>query len=303
MQSVNTNVNLHEERKHGMPEFPLEFNIDDTRDYYNNDINWHWHKEFEIVCILEGSVTCHINQSTYDLKQGEVIFINSGTLHRFTSKDYGIITNIIFLPGFLASGESLIYQKYIMPLEKSALSCITFKKEEPWQKQILFLFEKLFFRLTEPEWNELWIRNQVSEIWLSMLEHLNYSQLVPKAVNHTAYSENMLQVMIQYIQMNYETPITLADIAEVANISKNTALRYFQENIGISPVEYLIQYRINMACKMLRETSEKVAYISNHIGYDNVSYFNRIFKKYVGKTPGQYRSVEKQQFRTEYLKM
>lgn len=298
MQTVNTNVHLHEEKKHGMPEFPLEFNVDDTRDYYHNDINWHWHKEFEIVCILEGSVTCHINQSTYDLKQGEGIFINSGVLHRFTSNDYGVITNIIFLPGFLASGESLVYQKYIMPLEKSVLSCVTFKKEEIWQKQMLLLLEKLFLRLAEPEWNELWIRNQVSKMWLIMMEHLDHRQLVPKAVDHTAHSENMLQVMIQYIQMNYGMPITLADIADAASISKNTALRYFQENIGISPVEYLIQYRISMACKMLRETSEKIAYISDRAGYDNVSYFNRIFKKYVGKTPGQYRSVEKQHFRT-----
>ena len=73
-------------------------------------------------------------------------------------------------------------------------------------------------------------------------------------------------------------------------ISKNTALRYFQENIGISPVEYLMQYRLNNACKMLRETSEKITYIAGCAGYDNVSYFNRIFKKYVGKTPSQYRA-------------
>lgn len=44
------------------------------------------------------------------------------------------------------------------------------------------------------------------------------------------------------------------------------------------------------ACKMLRETSEKITYIAGCAGYDNVSYFNRIFKKYVGKTPSQYRA-------------
>lgn len=98
-----------------------------------------------------------------------------------------------------------------------------------------------------------------------------------------AHSRKMLQAMIQYIQMHFERPITLADIAGAANISKNTALRYFQENIGISPVEYLMQYRLNNACKMLRETSEKITYIARCAGYDNVSYFNRIFKKYVGK--------------------
>ena len=67
MQSVSTNLNLQETRRHGSPDFPLEFNTDDTRDYYKNDINWHWHEEFELVYIIEGCVACHINQSVYEL--------------------------------------------------------------------------------------------------------------------------------------------------------------------------------------------------------------------------------------------
>ena len=290
MQSVSTNLNLQETRKHGSPDFPLEFNTDDTRDYYNNDINWHWHEEFELVCVIEGSVACHINQSVYELQPGEGIFINSNVLHRFTSEKYGIITNVIFLPIFLAAKESLIYGKYIMPLEKSEIPCIVLKKEEVWKKQILSLLQELFSNLKTAEWNELFIRNRLSEIWLLMILQLNSEQLAPKTRNGSNNSEKMLQTMIQYIQMHFERPITLADIAGAVNISKNTALRYFQENIGVSPVEYLIQYRLNNACKMLRETSEKITYIAGCAGYDNVSYFNRIFKKYVGKTPSQYRA-------------
>ena len=57
MQNIHTNSNLQETTKHGGPDFPLEFYIDDTRKFYNNDINWHWHKEFEIICVSEGTVT------------------------------------------------------------------------------------------------------------------------------------------------------------------------------------------------------------------------------------------------------
>ena len=288
MKNVNTNTELKEIRKHGVPEFPLEFNIDDTRDYYNNDINWHWHREFELVYILEGCITCHITQKTYGLRQGEGILINSSVLHRFTSENYGIIADIIFLSDFLATDESRIYQKYIMPLEKSILPCVVFTEE--WEKELLILLKELFTRLKEPEWNELWIRNQVSQIWMIMMEHLEREQLIQKANNSLTYCEKRLQVMIQYIQEHYADPVTLDAIANVANISKTTALRYFQKNIGISPVEYLIQYRINIACRLLRKTSEKIAYISVCVGYENVSYFNRIFKKYIGSTPQQYRA-------------
>ena len=62
---------------------------------------------------------------------------------------------------------------------------------------------------------------------------------------------------------------------------------------GISPVEYLIQYRISIACKILRESSDKIASVSVKVGYDNVSYFCRIFKKLVGKSPSQYRTERK----------
>lgn len=289
MQSVSTNVDLHEEKEHGIAEFPLEFNRDDTRDYLNQDINWHWHKEFELIYIQEGSVICHINQSTYTLAAGEGMMINSGALHRFTSDHYGIITNSIFLPVFLAASDSLIYQKYIMPLEKSDRSCVVFREDGAWQSRILRLLQALFSKISEPERNELWIRNQVSEVWLLMMEHLDRRELLEKETAGEKNAGRVLQIMMQYIQMHYRQPVTLADIAGAGNISKNTALRYFREQINSSPMEYLIQYRIRMACKMLRETSEKIAYISVCAGYENISYFNRSFKKYVGKTPMQYR--------------
>ncbi len=289
MQRVPTNVDLQEEKEHGIAEFPLEFNIDDTRNYLNQDINWHWHKEFELLYIQEGSITCHICQDTYTLAAGDGMMINSGALHRFTADDHAIITNIIFSPVFLAPSDSLIYQKYVMPLEKSDTSCVVFKEDGAWQSRILSLLRTLFSRLPQPEWNELWIHNQVGCFWSLMMENLDSGQLRERQRAEDNSSGKVLQIMMQYIQTHYGMPVTLADIAGAGNISKNTALRYFRDNIRITPGEYLTQYRIRMACKMLRETSEKISYIAGCVGYDNISYFNRIFKKHVGKTPMQYR--------------
>ena len=98
MQNIDTNNALRETATHGTPEFPLGFYIDDTRNFYNNDINWHWHKEFELAYISEGTIICHIDQHTYSLQSGDIIFINSGILHRFTSETYAIMPNIVFSP-------------------------------------------------------------------------------------------------------------------------------------------------------------------------------------------------------------
>lgn len=289
MQNIDTNNALRETATHGTLEFPLEFYIDDTRNFYNNDINWHWHKEFELAYISEGTIICHIDQHTYSLQSGDIIFINSGILHRFTSETYAIMPSIVFSPFFLASSGSLIYQKYIMPLEKSALPCLIFRQTETWQKQIIEICKKLFFCLSGSERNELLVRNLLSEVWLLIAEHVSQEQLMSESPRVPQHSQHSFMIMLQYIQAHYEADITLADISNTANISKNTALRYFQENIGISPVEYLIQYRISQACKMLRGSSEKIYNISVSVGYDNISYFCKLFKKYVGKSPTQYR--------------
>ena len=292
MQNIHTNSNLQETKKHGGPDFPLEFYIDDTRKFYNNDINWHWHKEFEIICVSEGTVTCQVEQKTYTLHSGEGIFINSGMLHHFTAENYGVMPNIVFSPTFLAPGESLIYKKYILPLENAMLPCVIFK-QQTWQKHILDLCGQLFLNLASPERQELLIHNLLSEIWLIMTEHLSPEQLTPRSSVLPSHSERMIPIMLEYIQTHYAAPISLTDITAAANISPNTALRYFRENIGISPVEYLIQYRISIACKILRESSDKIASVSVRVGYDNVSYFCRIFKKLVGKSPSQYRTEAK----------
>lgn len=206
MQNIHTNSNLQETTKHGGPDFPLEFYIDDTRKFYNNDINWHWHKEFEIICVSEGTVTCQVEQKTYTLHSGEGIFINSGMLHHFTAENYGVMPNIVFSPTFLAPGESLIYKKYILPLENAMLPCVIFK-QQTWQKHILDLCGQLFLNLASPERQELLIHNLLSEIWLIMTEHLSPEQLTPRSSVLPSHSERMIPIMLEYIQTHYAAPI------------------------------------------------------------------------------------------------
>ena len=85
--------------------------------------------------------------------------------------------------------------------------------------------------------------------------------------------------------------ICLEDIAASANISKNTAIRYFHANIGMSPIDYLLKCRISIACKMLRETSDKISHIANSVGYENTGYFCRLFRRHTGLSPNEYRRL------------
>lgn len=179
MQNIHTNSNLQETKKHGGPDFPLEFYIDDTRKFYNNDINWHWHKEFEIICVSEGTVTCQVEQKTYTLHSGEGIFINSGMLHHFTAENYGVMPNIVFSPLFLLQVK-VLFTKIYSAIRKCHASCVIFK-QQTWQKHILDLCGQLLLNLASPERQELLIHNLLSEIWLIMTEHLSPEQLTPRS--------------------------------------------------------------------------------------------------------------------------
>lgn len=289
MQKILTTDDLRETKQHGQPDFPLQYYLDDTRDFYNNRVDWHWHNEFEIVAVSEGEVICHVGQESFRLKDGEAVFINSKVLHQFTSDDYGVMPNIVFSPTFIAPEQTAIYEKFIAPIEKSTMEYLIFRKDNKWQSGVLELLNALFQCMSAGEFNELQVRNFLSEAWLIITEHIQRSLEENKHRNDNNSSSNRVKLMIQYIRAHYMEEISLEDIAVSANISKNTAMRYFGANIGISPVDYLIQYRIGISCKLLKETSDKISNIADCVGYENTSYFCRLFRKYVGVSPKKYR--------------
>ncbi len=293
MQKILTTDDLRETKQHGHPGFPLQYYLDDTRDFYNSQVSWHWHNEFEIVLVSEGTVHFYIGGHTLTLYAGEAIFINSRVLHQFTAENYGIMPNIVFAPEFIAPSDSFIYQKYVAPIEKSTLEYLILNRECEWQSRILELLITLFEQLSADHFNELRIRNLLSEAWLMIGCHMPPFSEKKRSRTNSDFSYNSVLIMIRYIQTHYMETISLEDIAATVNISKNTAIRYFCANIGMSPVDYLIKYRMNLSCKMLRETSDKISHIANCVGYENIGYFCRLFRKHTGLSPGEYRHFEK----------
>ena len=289
MQRILTTDDLRETKQHGQPDFPIQYYLDDTRDFYNSQVDWHWHNEFEIVAVSEGVVDCHVGQESFRLKAGEAVFINSRVLHQFTAKDYGIMPNIVFSPEFIAPEQTVIYDKFIAPIEKSTMEYLVFKNTCEWHNRVLEILSTLFYEISVDGFNELKVRNILSEAWVIILEQVRHTLRENNCVNDANSSGNSVKLMIQYIGAHYMEEISLNDIAASVNISKNTAMRYFAANIGVSPVDYLIKYRIGISCKMLRETSDKISHIAGCVGYENTSYFCRLFRKYVGVSPKKYR--------------
>ncbi len=95
------------------------------------------------------------------------------------------------------------------------------------------------------------------------------------------------------IDYNFDKDITIKDISDSLYVSHEYLTRRFSDLFGLSPKEYLINKRIELAKKLLRENNASVMEISNSVGYDDQLFFSRIFKKKTGVSPLAYRSKNK----------
>lgn len=95
---------------------------------------------------------------------------------------------------------------------------------------------------------------------------------------------------MNYIHTNYMEPITLNDLAKRYDLEKDRFSYLFNKYAGVRPLNYLISYRMKRAAELLLTSNFSVGEVSENVGYTNVSYFTKLFKKYNGQLPREYRS-------------
>ena len=134
--------------------------------------------------------------------------------------------------------------------------------------------------------NELLIKSNLLRIW-------HYLCLDAEATSFTLKKKDdervrMIKQILQYIQENYARNLTLCGLAAYFHMSEGQFCRFLKSQIGITAIEYLNYYRIGVACDMLKEDVLSISEIATECGYNNISYFNRTFRRYMHCTPGEY---------------
>lgn len=289
-KSITTDNLLRSTFFYGTKDFPVSFYYDDFKHYKSQCIEWHWHTEFEFSLIVEGKVDCCIGMEVISLSAGDGIFINSNTIHRFTSADNAKMINILFLPEFIISKENIIYQNFIIPFYHTATSYIFLDRNDTKNHIVLEHIKKIYSIAYSPsDFRALDIHLAVSTLWRSFLEQY-FSKIEQSPAKHPNVLQSRLQQMLQYIETEYNTNIILEDIATAAQISKSEALRCFQKLMNTTPVRYLNEYRLIQAIKLLQTTDQSITEIAFSIGYESSGYFCKVFKKQYNVTPKEYRN-------------
>lgn len=109
----------------------------------------------------------------------------------------------------------------------------------------------------------------------------------PKTIRQKSLEKT--KVILSYVAEHFQQEITIEEIASQCYYSKSHFMKFFKEVMGVTFIQYLNDYRLDVAAKLLTTTSDSIYEVAMDVGFDNLSYFNRCFKKKYGMTPGQYR--------------
>ena len=108
--------------------------------------------------------------------------------------------------------------------------------------------------------------------------------------NQMSQKDKLLYDVKNHLKENYAHTIGLEEIAEKFHISPAYLSSLFSKNMGVTLFEYIINMRMEKAKELLRSTNNKISDICQQVGYENQRYFNQVFKKNIGTTPGNYRA-------------
>lgn len=288
---IITDETLREIVRHGNEEFPFSYYLEDIWMFDFHCVDWHWHPEVEFVFLEKGNATLLVGSNRYFPTPGTGVFINSQVIHRFEATDHAIVPNIVFSPSLLSSRESLIYKKYIQPILDSSIECQIYTSDSHWQKEILNLLLSVFALQNSETDNEIHTIQLLLNLWNILYEHSQMENTLPVSKSD-AHTQAQLQIMLQYIHTNYQHHVALDDIAKSVNLSKSSVFHIFHDYLHISPVSYLIHYRLKCAAKLLKTTETGISAIAQNTGFENTGYFCRKFKALFQMTPSDYRKHE-----------
>lgn len=132
------------------------------------------------------------------------------------------------------------------------------------------------------------MKNYLSIVWLNLIKEIkeDIKISIPSASN----DDERVKMAMQYIQTHYADNIDLDSIARAANISKSECCRSFKRILKVTPFEYLMEYRISKAAELLLKNKDSISNISLDVGFNGISYFGKVFKKYRNCSPSEYRT-------------
>ncbi|MDN3593494.1 AraC family transcriptional regulator [Zunongwangia endophytica] len=247
----------------------------------------HYHPELEIIYILEGKGTSLIGDFVTNFDSGDLFIIGGNLPHTFKNKIKNcsnpeviiLYFNANFLKRLSEFETDFHFLKEILRLSRLGIK-YSIQHDKTITNQLINLAKH---------------GNSCSLQALAFLNELHKSQEnkiigTLNSMNDENHRDERLQLITDYTTTNFKEDINLNSIASIVGMNKSAFCRFFKNKTGKTYVTYLNEVRINKACQILKlkNASNTISVACFESGFNNLSYFNRIFKKFMGITPSQY---------------
>lgn len=287
---LNRNSKNKELQPHGSLEFPCAGYESAHTNSIGDFIPWHWHEEFEIIHIVEGSMKLQVLSEAFLVHAGETAVINANALHCASGEPYCKLQSLVFSPLLITGNvNSAFASRYIMPL----ISCTQFSGMVLKNKKTFAAnsFSAAFEALKNDAFAyEFTVREQLSHIMLAIYSELETQLNEPHV--HQNISSIRVATILSFMEQHYPENITLSNIAETVNISERETLRCFKKITGESPIQYLLKYRLIQSASMLTEYPDKnISLVAEECGFDSPAYYAKKFKEFYLYSPSEYRQI------------
>lgn len=284
---------LQEIRERGTPDFPIGY-------YFNqyagpgSVLHCHWHTQAQWIHVVRGSANFTIGERSINMVKGESLFVPPGFLHSgFSANAAGCdYLTVVFDMEDVYSSPPIISILFRDFNSGRFTPNIYYRNDSEGNKKInqQLLTLHLCMNTQTRGYEAIAVSVFQQILGLTLQYSLYTSESSPKQGRDHRISVDGIEFSINYMHNHYEEKITLQMLADVSSLSVQSFCKHFKAAIGITVINYLNNYRVYQASKILRTTSLPIGDIAKKCGFDTPSYFIKTFKRAKGVTPLEFRN-------------
>ena len=245
----------------------------------------HWHSEFELNYIREGSAEFICGEEKFNSSKGDIVITQPNILHSIYPHENTrqVYDTLVFSSElFGGSEQDRYFAECIRPMINGSMRLpIRITSGHHYYAELSLLAENIFScaRGDSPQLDML-LRSEIMRFfWL----------LETEAKDAIVHTDSVIRPALEYIAEHYSECITISRLAAAVHLSESYFMNRFKEYVGLSAIEYISHFRIEKACKELAGTKKSVMEIAFECGFSNLSNFNRQFRRIAGCSPTEYR--------------
>lgn len=247
----------------------------------------HWHKETEMVYVLRGSARMVINDTLYELNEGDVAVVVSGDTHFYFQTHDHVRAVVMFAPEFFEEGQ----EKRQLQSRLKGIARVSTQWSPRHAARVQGIFQELI-RLNDSDGfgRNLSIRARIYDLIVLLATEVEQDTTQQNTLERNAQASMLanLEKAFLFVENNYSRPIDLEDAARKLGFTPSYFARFFKRFTDTTFMAYLNEYRIGKVQQLLAQRNKNMTEIAEAAGFSSIKTFNRVFKESTGMSPSQY---------------